>query len=79
MATNTAERHEELHKSLDELLACFIMANPGKRLSETTLKEFIQWSFDVTKDPSKCSQHLSPEKKSVAGHLVDTVLAREKS
>jgi len=53
----SAKRHKELHASFDELLACFILANPGKRLSSTTVMEFVVWSGAVVKDPSLCSKH----------------------
>jgi hypothetical protein len=45
-------RHEALHKSLDELLADFIMHNPGKRLRETSLMDFLQWSASQMANPS---------------------------
>jgi len=46
------EKHEELHKSLDQLVACFI-EQTEKSLSETTVMELIQWSYQQTIDP-KC-------------------------
>jgi hypothetical protein len=36
-------RHAELHQALDELAADFI-AHTGKRPSETTVLELMQWS-----------------------------------
>lgn len=45
-------RHAELHKKLDELLADFI-DHTGRLLSETTILELIQWSFEQTKKPKE--------------------------
>jgi len=42
-------RHEMLHKHLDELLADFIMAT-GKRPSETSIFELLEWSHAQTKE-----------------------------
>ena len=44
--------HVELHKKLDELLADFI-AQTGKTPSETTVMEFLTWSFEQTKNPTE--------------------------
>jgi len=47
---NHIERHKELHRSLDELLADFI--DHTKRFpSKTTVIEFMEWSFKQTIDP----------------------------
>lgn len=46
------EKHKELHNSLDQLVACFI-EQTEKSLSETTVMELIQWSYQQTIDP-KC-------------------------
>lgn len=43
--------HKELHVSLDKLVACYI-ENTEKRLSDTSLMEFMEWSFEQTKNPS---------------------------
>lgn len=45
-------RHVELHKKLDELLADFI-EQTGKTPSETTVMEFLTWSFEQTKQPTE--------------------------
>ena len=44
-------KHLELHKSLDQLMACHI-ENTDRNLSNTTLMEFMQWSFKQTQNPS---------------------------
>ena len=41
-------RHQVLHKELDELVADFIQET-GKRPSETSLIDFMTWSFEQTK------------------------------
>ncbi len=46
------ERHEMLHKIFDELAADFINQT-GKRLSNSTCLELLQWSFEQTKHPTK--------------------------
>lgn len=49
-ATHLA-RHVELHKANDELIACYMLAHPGKLLRDTTLLELIEWSYKATKEP----------------------------
>jgi hypothetical protein len=44
-------RHEFLHGCLDELLADFLRHNGGMMPSTTSLMEFMQWSFEQTKNP----------------------------
>ena len=46
------KRHEELHKSFDELLADFI-EQTGKVPSKTTLMEFLEWSYEQTQHPTE--------------------------
>jgi len=46
------ERHKMLHEHLDELAADFI-THMSKRLSETTVFELMQWSFEQTKNPTE--------------------------
>ena len=43
-------RHVELHKALDELVACYKLAHPHKLLQDTNLLELIEWSFKATKE-----------------------------
>ena len=43
-------RHQELHRAFDELLADFI-THTGKLPSNTTLMEFLTWSYQQTIDP----------------------------
>ncbi len=46
-------RHETLHRMLDELVADYIDQHPGKRLSDLTVIELIEWSYTQTKTPTK--------------------------
>lgn len=46
------ERHEYLHKRLDELAADYMRHNPGKLLSTTTVMELVQWSYQQTQKPT---------------------------
>lgn len=46
------ERHKHLHKELDELLADFLVHNPLKSPSETTIMELMQWSHKQTQNPT---------------------------
>jgi len=43
--------HKELHTSLDKLSACYISTNE-KNLSDTSVMELIEWSYQQTKNPS---------------------------
>ena len=47
------QRHIELHRKLDELLADFLSHNKGKHLSNTNLMEFMEWSYKQTIDPEE--------------------------
>ncbi len=44
------KRHQELHKTFDELCADFIK-HTNKLLSKTTVMELMKWSFEQTKNP----------------------------
>lgn len=44
------ERHKELHKYLDELSADFI-SHTKKLVSETTIMELMEWSYQQTIKP----------------------------
>jgi hypothetical protein len=46
--TATIGRHKRLHASLDELVACFLNANPKKGLRDTNILELIGWSHAMT-------------------------------
>ena len=45
------ERHIGLNKMLDELVADYI-THTENLPSQTTLMEFMQWSFEQTKEPT---------------------------
>lgn len=45
------ERHEQLHKSLDELVADFISHNDIS-LRDVSVMDLIQWSYDQTQNPT---------------------------
>jgi hypothetical protein len=45
------EIHKKLHKALSELSADYIRCTK-KTLVETTVLEFIKWSYDQTENPS---------------------------
>lgn len=46
------KRHQELHKSLDELLGDFI-THTGQRPSQSTIMELLRWSHQQTIDPEE--------------------------
>jgi len=46
------KKHKELHSSLDELLADFIDKTMSN-LSNTTLMDFLTWSYEQTKNPTE--------------------------
>lgn len=46
------QRHKVLYQELDELVADFI-THTGKRPSNATILELIQWSNEQTINPSK--------------------------
>jgi len=46
------KRHQELHKSLDELVADMI-DQTTRTPSNTTVMELIKWSFEQTKNPTE--------------------------
>lgn len=48
-------RHQELHKMLDELAADFLShsINNGKLLSNTTVMELVEWSYQQTINPTE--------------------------
>lgn len=49
------ERHEELHKKLDELVADFI-GHTGRLPSQTTVMELINWSYQQTQEPTETQE-----------------------
>lgn len=55
------ERHTKLHRSLDELAADFI-THTGKRPSNSTLLEFMEWSAQQMENPATAKE----ECKSIA-------------
>lgn len=56
MTVDVKERHEQLHSSLDELIACFITETENLP-SKTTLMEFMQWSHKMTENPTCKEKH----------------------
>lgn len=55
MTLDLKQRHQELHHSLDELLACYLVQTK-KTISQTTLMDFLKWSHLMTENPS-CEAH----------------------
>jgi hypothetical protein len=47
----TKGRHVELHRSLDELLACFF-SETEKLPSDTPIMDLIKWSHEMTINPT---------------------------
>jgi len=45
------KRHLKLHRNLDELIACFYIQT-GLLSSNITLAEFMQWSHQMTLQPT---------------------------
>jgi len=54
MSTDTKHKeiHIELHQKLDELVADYIHIT-GKLLNETSLMDFIIWSYEQTSNPTE--------------------------
>lgn len=50
------EKHIQLHNSFDELLADFI-SHTGKRPSETSVMELMNWSYEQTINPKRYPQN----------------------
>lgn len=51
-------RHKKLHQGFDELLACFIAEHPDKsNFLDVTLKEFMDWSHQMTINPTCVARH----------------------
>ena len=59
------ERHTELHRSLDELVACFIETT-GRNLTTTGLMDFLAWSNRMREDP--LCHGKSEDAQRTAGH-----------
>ena len=49
------ERHQVLHKELDELVADFITHTKGLP-SQTVVLELMHWSFGQTKNPTEIKE-----------------------
>jgi hypothetical protein len=47
------QRHIELHRYLDELLADYLMHNSGSLPSTTTIMDLMRWSYLQTQDPTE--------------------------
>jgi hypothetical protein len=46
-------RHVQLHRALDELLADFILHNPGKYPSKMPVLDLMRWSHAQTLKPTE--------------------------
>ena len=46
-------RHEALHAALDELVADWMVHNPAKLPSASTVLELVEWSHEQTKNPTE--------------------------
>ena len=46
-----AQIHKDLHRALDQLVACYI-ENTERRLGESTIMDLIEWSHGQTVNPS---------------------------
>lgn len=46
------QRHEALHKALDELVADFLEHNPNARPSTTSVLDLMQWSAREVAQPT---------------------------
>jgi hypothetical protein len=46
------KRHKDLHTNLDELIADYIQ-HTKKLLSETSLIDFMKWSYEQTSNPTE--------------------------
>ncbi len=55
MRPGLKQRHAELHRSLDELLACYLVQTK-RTISETPLMDFLKWSYRMTEKPT-CVAH----------------------
>lgn len=53
--TEHTDRHKELHKCLDELVADFITYT-NKLPSKTSLLELMKWSHEQTINPTEAKQ-----------------------
>lgn len=50
------ERHKKLHRSFDELLACYIESKKGPVLQDS-LMQFMEWSHKMTENPTCVERH----------------------
>lgn len=46
------ERHRALHKALDELLADYLAHHDDALITNTSLQELIEWSYEQTQVPT---------------------------
>jgi hypothetical protein len=55
------ERHKVLHRSLDELFACFITEHPERsQFLETPIGDMMEWAFEMTVNPTCVDKHRDP-------------------
>ena len=58
------ERHKTLHRSLDELFACFITEHPERsQFLETPIADMMEWSFEMTVNPTCVNKHRDPNQE----------------
>ena len=55
------QRHRELHKALDELVADWARHNPGKIYSDSSIMDLMEWSFKQTQNPTPTDSGLSDD------------------
>lgn len=48
------DKHIKLHQKLDELIADYISCT-NKTLSESSIMDLIQWSYEQTRNPQSIS------------------------
>jgi len=73
---NKAQLYQQLHHSMDVLMACYLEANPRKWPSNTTLTELMVWSYKQTLDSTLASLD-DPISQETATREAETMLDDE--
>jgi len=61
---STKFRHKELHQSLDELFACYIIEHPDQtQFLKMELGDFLEWSANMTLEATCESKNTKSEKE----------------